>query len=402
LACLFGFFMAWGIGANDVANSMGTSVGSKVLTIKQAIIIACVFEFSGAFFAGGQVASTIKNNIIDITNMDTNIFLLGMIASLLASGIWLLVATMKGWPVSTTHTIIGAIVGFALSSGFAEAIYWSKLVPIISSWVITPMISGFIAFFVFTSIQTLIFNTDSPFENAKKYSPFYIFFTACIVCFSTLTKGLKNIGINLTVFESLIFALVFGAIVALASKYLLSKIQEKSDNTRFMQSERIFATLMIFTACSMAFAHGANDVSNAIGPVAAVVSVIQEGAEVGGKAAVPVWVLFLGAIGIIIGLVTYGYKLMETIGENITELTPSRGFAAELSTSTTVVLASALGLPISTTHTLVGAILGIGFARGIGAINLSMVMKIFSSWVITLPAGALLAAIFLQILKLIF
>lgn len=407
LACAFGFFMAWGVGANDVANAMGTSVGSRALTIKQAILIAMVFEFCGAYFAGGEVTETIKNGILDATQIPPDLFILGMMSSLLAAGAWLMIASVKGWPVSTTHSIVGAVIGFGAVGVSVDAVNWGAIGPIVASWVVTPFMSGVIAFGLFMSVQALIMNTDNPFQKAKRYVPVYMFLTGFMVSIMTFSKGLKHVGINLSSAESMLLSIGVGLLVALIGIALLSriKVDEEADKTfHYASVEKVFAVLMIFTACSMAFAHGANDVANAVGPLAAVVGAIQAGGDmlVGAKSAVPGWVLLLGAIGIVVGLATYGWKVIATIGKGITELTPSRGFAAELATATTVVAASALGLPISTTHTLVGAVLGIGIARGIGALNLSVIGKIFTSWLVTLPVGAAFSIVFFLIFRAIF
>lgn len=406
LACLFGFFMAWGVGANDVANAMGTSVGSRALTIKQAILIAMVFEFAGAYLAGGEVTETIKSGIVDASRITPDLMVLGMMSALLAAGTWLLIASTKGWPVSTTHSIVGAVIGFAAVGVSMDAVNWAGVGPIVASWVVSPLLSGIVAFGLFVSVQKLIIDTDQPFQNAKRFVPLYMFATGFMVSVLTMTKGLKHIGLNLSSAEGLFLALGVGALIMLLGIALLSRIKidvEADKDFHYASVEKVFSVLMIFTACSMAFAHGSNDVANAVGPLAAVVGVIQSGGEaVGAKAALPNWVLLLGAVGIVIGLATYGYKVIATIGKQITELTPSRGFAAELATATTVVGASAIGLPVSTTHTLVGAVLGIGLARGIGALNLGVIGKIFMSWLITLPVGALLAIVFFFILRGIF
>ncbi|WP_339409592.1 inorganic phosphate transporter [Pseudomonas sp. EA_35y_Pfl2_R5] len=407
LACLFGFFMAWGVGANDVANAMGTSVGSRALTIKQAILIAMVFEFAGAYLAGGEVTDTIKNGIVDATMITPDLMVLGMMSALLAAGTWLLVASTRGWPVSTTHSIVGAVIGFAAVGVSMDAVNWGGVGPIVASWVVSPMLSGIIAFGLFVSVQKLIIDTDNPFLNAKRFVPLYMFATGFMVSIMTLTKGLKHIGLNLSSTDGFLLSLGVGAVVMLLGVALLSRIKvdvEADKDFHYASVEKVFAVLMIFTACSMAFAHGSNDVANAVGPLAAIVGVIQSGGEmaIGAKSAVPSWVLLLGAVGIVIGLATYGYKVIATIGKEITELTPSRGFAAELATATTVVGASAIGLPVSTTHTLVGAVLGVGLARGIGALNLGVIGKIFMSWLITLPVGAALSIFFFYILRGVF
>ncbi len=407
LACLFGFFMAWGVGANDVANAMGTSVGSGAITVKQAIIIATIFEFAGAFLAGGQVTSTIRKGILDTTMLagTPEILVYGMLASLLAAGIWLMVASRFGWPVSTTHSIVGAIVGFAAVGVGMDIVKWGKIGTIVSSWVVSPLMAGSIAYALFYSVQRLILDTAEPLKQAKKYVPYYIFLVGFMIALVTLYKGLKHVGLDLSATESYLAAAIVGGISMLIGKYYIGKMDFDPDADRdfhFTNVEKIFAVLMVFTACAMAFAHGSNDVANAIGPLAAVISIVENAGEVGQKSALPVWVLILGGGGIVIGLVTYGHKVIATIGTNITKLTPSSGFAATLAAATTVVLASRTGLPISTTHTLVGAVLGVGLARGIAALNLNVIRTIFMSWIVTLPAGAILSIIIFFILKATF
>ena len=411
LACLFGFFMAWGIGANDVANAMGTSVGSRALTITQAILIAMVFEFLGAYLAGGEVTSTIRKGIIDaeIMNENPELMVYGMLSALLAAGTWLMIASIKGWPVSTTHSIVGAIVGFASVGISVDAIHWGKVGGIVASWVVSPVMAGSISFALFISVKRLILDTEDPFGRAKRFIPVYMLMVGFMISMVTLLKGLKHIGLDLDLGLGSKFAnavplsILIGLIVAGLGALLLRRIKEEPDeNDRFRSVERVFAVLMVFTACSMAFAHGSNDVANAVGPLAAIASTVQSGGEIAAKSAMPWWILLVGAAGIVVGLATYGWRVITTVGSKITELTPSRGFAAELGAAGTVVIASATGLPISTTHTLVGAVLGVGFARGIGALNLRTIGQIFMSWIITLPAGAGLAIIFFFLFKGIF
>lgn len=403
LACVFGFFMAWGVGANDVANAMGTAVGSKAITIRQAIVIAVVFEFAGAYLAGGEVTSTIRKGIIDPSALadSPELLVFGMMAALLAAGCWLLIASINGWPVSTTHSIIGSIIGFTAVGISVDAVNWDKVAEIVVSWVVSPLLAGTIAFFIFGSAQKLILDTDDPFANAKKYVPMYMFFVGFLISMVTLVKGLKHVGLDLTGGESFLCAILIGLIVTIIGKFLLSKIhvEPAEEHNRYADTERVFAILMVFTACSMAFAHGSNDVANAIGPLAAVVGIISSGGEVLQKSSMPPWILLLGGSGIVAGLVMLGYRVIATIGTKITQLTPTRGFAAELAAASTVVLASATGIPVSTTHTLVGAVLGVGMARGISAINLRVVGGIFLSWIVTLPAGAILAIMFFFMFK---
>ncbi len=403
LAGFFGLFMAWGIGANDVANAMATSVGSRALTLRSAIIIAAIFEFTGAFLAGGEVTSTIRKGMVDASLMSGSPELLvyGMLASLLAAGIWLLVASRYGLPVSTTHSIVGAIIGFAAVGIGMDAVKWNKVGSIVMSWVISPVLAGIIAYLLFRSVQALILNSHDPFKNAKRYVPIYIFLTGFVVSLVTMLKGLSHVGLHLTVMQSYLLSAVVGVISSIIGIFMIGKIRPKTSGLsehHFQNVELVFGVLMIFTACSMAFAHGSNDVANAIGPVAAIVSVINSGGMVAQNSPVPNWVLLLGAIGIVLGLMMYGHKVIATVGTGITDLTPSRGFCCNLAASATVVLASGTGLPISTTHTLVGAVLGVGFARGISALNMRVIGSIFMSWIITLPVGAILAITFFYIL----
>ena len=407
LTIAFGFFMAWGVGANDVANAMGTSVGAGALTIKQAVIVAAIFEFAGAYLAGGQVTSTIRKGIIDpiIFTDSPELLVYGMISALLAAAIWLMVASLKGWPVSTTHSIVGSIVGFAAVGISVDAVSWGSVGTIVLSWVTSPLCAGILSFILFRSVQILILDTDEPFARAKKYIPFYMFLVGFVMSMVTFVKGLSHVGLDLSFMESAFYSIGVGLIIVVIGVTLQSKItiDENADKDfHYASVEKVFAVLMIFTACGMAFAHGSNDVANAIGPLAAVNSVIASGGQISSQAAIPVWILFLGGAGITTGLIMYGHKVIATIGKSITHLTPSRGFAAELAAGTTVVMASATGMPISTTHTLVGAVLGVGFAKGIAAINMRVVRTIFISWVITLPAGAILAILFFHILKAIF
>jgi PiT family inorganic phosphate transporter len=406
LACIFGFFMAWGVGANDVANAMGTSVGSKAVTIKQAFIIAAVFEFAGAYLAGGEVTKTIRKGMIDSDLLagSPELVVYGMMASLLAAGIWLLVASRAGWPVSTTHTIVGAIVGFAAVGIGFEAVQWGKVGTIVMSWVISPALSGIIAYWLFVSVQKLILDTPHPLENAKKYVPFYIFLVGFIIALVTMFKGLKHVGLDLDIQTKYGVAVAVGIVVMIIGKILIKRLKFDPSADRdfhYANVEKVFGVLMIFTACAMAFAHGSNDVANAVGPLAAVVGIAESG-EVAQKSVMPAWILLLGGAGIVVGLVTYGHRVIATVGTGITELTPSRGFAATLAAATTVVIASGTGLPISTTHTLVGAVLGVGLARGIASLNLNVVRTIFLSWIVTLPAGAILAIGFFFLFKGIF
>ncbi|MFC1740666.1 inorganic phosphate transporter [Pseudomonadota bacterium] len=407
LAIIFGFYMTWGIGANDVANAMGTSVGSGAITVKQAIIIAAIFEFAGAFIAGGNVTSTIRKGIVDPSGLvdSPEILVYGMLAALLAAAVWLMIASWRGWPVSTTHSIVGALVGFAVAGIGVDAVHWGKIGQIAASWIISPALGGFIAYLLMMSIRKVILNTENPFESAKRWGPVYVFLVGFIISLVTMFKGLKHLKLELSVVESFAGAVLFGVIVAIIGWFMMRKIEVDKDADRdyhFASVEKIFVPMMIFTACAMAFAHGSNDVANGIGPLAAVASIIQSGGEVAQKASLPLWILIMGGTGIVIGLATMGYKVMQTIGTRITQLTPSRGFCATLAAAATVVLASRTGLPVSTTHIAVGAVIGVGLARGVGAIDLRVIGGIVVSWVVTLPVGGILAALFFFTLKGIF
>jgi len=405
LATVFGIFMAWGIGANDVANAMAPSVGSKALTIKQAILVAAVFEFLGAVLAGGEVTSTIRKGIVDaeLLTGTPELLVYGMLAALLAAGTWLLIASRNGWPVSTTHSIVGATVGFAAVGIGVDAVQWNTVGEIVMSWVASPLTAGIIAYLIYQSVQRLILRHEDPVAKARRYVPVYIFVAAFTVTLVTILKGLKHVGLELSTRDSYLLACVVAILVALIGTVFIHRIKpdpkaEKSQH--FYTVERIFGVLMVITACAMAFAHGSNDVANAIGPLAAVITVAQTGV-ISGQSSVPIWVLVLGGASIVIGLATFGRHVIATVGHRITQLTPSRGFAAGVAAATTIVIASGTGMPISTTHTLVGAVLGVGLARGIEAIDLRVVARILVSWVVTIPAGALLAIVFFFVFKTI-
>ena len=406
LAIIFGVFMAWGIGANDVSNAMGTSVGSKALTYWQAIIAATIFEAAGAILAGGHVTDTIRHNIINVgafTNQPV-VLTYGMLASLLAASLWLLIASFKGWPVSNTHTIIGAMIGFTLMTAGTHAIYWYQMINIVGAWVISPVISAILAFILYSIARYFVLSSDNPLRNAKRLVPIYIFYAATVISLVTCLKTLNHIGPHTSILIDIAASIMFSLLIMGIGIFLLHRIKLPANADLHMELklvEKLFALLMIFSACSMAFAHGSNDVSNAIGPLAIVINIINHGGKIITNSPLPVWILILGAAGIVFGLTTYGYKVMRTIGRHITELTPSRGFAAELATATTIVLASVTGLPCSTTQTLVGGVLGVGLARGIGALNLSVIRNVFMSWIITLPAGAILSMLLYSLLRLI-
>ena len=406
LAAVAGLGMAWGIGANDVANAMGTSVGSGALTFKRAVIVAAIFEFAGAVLAGASVTGTIRKGIVPPEAFAANpeLLVFGMIGALLAAAVWLAVATRFGWPVSTSHTIVGAIVGFACVAAGLSSVAWGKVLQIVASWITSPLLAGFLAFIMFTAIRKYLLLAPDPVTRTKQAAPFLVFGTTFVIALVTLWKGLKHLDLDLGRAATFGVAVGFGVLAALISRIFLRRVRADASEQRRVQYQRVeklFVVLQVYTACAVAFAHGSNDVANAVGPLAAAFAVLETGA-VAATTAVPIWMLLAGGAGIVVGLATYGFKVMETVGKRITELTPSRGYTAEFAAAVTIVLASQMGFPVSTTHTLVGAVLGIGIARGIAATNLAVVTTIAVSWVVTLPAGALLSVLFYSLLKAIF
>jgi inorganic phosphate transporter, PiT family len=464
LVLVVGFYMAWNIGANDVSNAMGTSVGSGALTLRRAVCVAAVLEFSGAFFVGANVSETVQRGLIDTDMFITEplILILGMCAALLGTSIWLQIASYFGWPVSTTHAIVGAVLGFGGVIGGIDAIQWAEVGLIAMSWVISPAISAIISYIIFSILQRNILYAMNPTEATKKFMPLLVFIVFSTFTLSLLFNGLQNLDLNIAFSEALGIAIAIG-IAASAISYLfvrrvplpdidtrppsrylpqtvvslekaikhlqrvqvasfdethkkvghlLDEVRSLSHQMRLETSfsertseyrsvEKMFVYLQILSACFVAFAHGANDVANAIGPVAAVLDVIKNGI-ISDVTTIPSWLLAFGGLGIVVGLATWGWRVIETIGKKITELTPTRGFCAEFGAATTILIASKLGMPISTTHCLVGAVLGVGLARGMRALNLNMLGEIVLSWVITIPASAAMSIILFYLLRAIF
>ena len=402
IAGLLGFFAAWGIGANDVANAMGTSVGSKALTLKQAVLIAAIFEFLGAYLAGGEVTSTIRKGIVnpEVYQDNVDIFIVGMMATLLATGSWLLIASKNGWPVSTTHSIVGAIVGFVMITKGSSYVSWDKIVEILYSWVSSPLISAVLAFIIFRSVQKFILESENKSRSAIRLIPVYVFLVMVVIALVTAKKGLVHLGFDWSDEFILQISLSLAALVsALAFIYLRQQAQNLTDVSGI---EVAFSLLMVFAACAMAFAHGSNDVANAIGPLAAIVSVVNSNGIISTQAAVGSWVLLLGGVGIVFGLATYGHRVIKTVGEKITKLTPSFGFSANLATASTVVFASFLGFPVSTTHTLIGGVIGVGLANDYRKIDFKQIGTIVISWLVTVPVGALMTILYYVLLRVVF
>jgi PiT family inorganic phosphate transporter len=316
-----------------------------------------------------------------------------------------MVATARGWPVSTTHTIVGAVVGMAIAAFGMGAVHWDKMGEIVASWFVSPVLGGIIALILMLSIRKLILDTADPIAQARKWGPAYAFLVGWLISLVTLLKGLKHVNIHLTPTEGNILAVVIGIAVAVIGKLMMNrvKLDPRSDKAfHFASVEKLFVPMMILTGFAMAFAHGSNDVANGIGPMAAVINLINSGGVIAAKSPVAPWMLLLGGVGIIIGLATYGYKVMQTIGTRITELTPTRGYCATIAAAGVVVIASGFGLPVSTTHIAVGGVMGVGLARGIGALDLRVLGGIVVSWFVTVPAGAILAMLFYYLFKAIF
>jgi len=385
-ASAIAFYMAWSIGANDVANSMATAVGAKAITFRQAVIIAGVLNIVGAVFVGSHVTDTVRKGVVDVTGLDSHTLLLGFVASLLAAAIWVTLSTWKSMPISTTHSIIGALMGFGLIAGGTSSVLWDKIGFVAASWVLSPIAGCILAFLVFKLLVKTIFAKDEPVKSARIVGPIIIGFTAFLITSSLFLKTPLSKNYNISDIEGLQIAAAIAVVVGIVGVFLLRKIQEKKKDD-YYTVEGIFRKLQIVTSCYVAFAHGANDVANAIGPVAAIVPLAQD-TDIGSKVDVPIALLLLGGVGIAIGCLTWGRKVMRTVGSRITSLTNTRGFSVDFGAATTVLMASKLGMPISTSHTVVGAVIGVGLARGLEAVDLSVIKKIALSWVLTLPIAA--------------
>ena len=401
------FYVAWSIGANDVAKSMGTSVGSGALSLRKAILIAGIFEFLGAALIGIHVTKTIQHGIVNPNtstfSADPYIFVYGMLASLLAAAIWITISTYYSLPISTSQSIVGALIGFGVVAAGVSAVSWDKIIQIGESWILSPLTGAVLAFLIFYTIKKTIFDTKKPFESMKKSLPFFTFALISVILFS-IFKSLECTNFPTICFTTVLeLTLIIGFISAVISYVLICRFKPSklsTDADVYNSIEHVFIYLQIITACFVAFAHGSNDVANAIGPLAAVTNILQSG-SIEGIVGVPLWLIVLGGIGIVIGLATWGYKVIGTIGRKITEITPTRGFSAEFSTALVVLMCSRFGLPVSTSQVLVGSVIGIGFAKGIVAVDLKVIKKILVGWVITVPLSAATAAIIFVFIKII-
>jgi inorganic phosphate transporter, PiT family len=396
---LIGFYMAWNIGANDVANSMASAVGAKAITIRQSVFIAGILNIIGAAFIGAHVTDTIRREIVATEILaDPSLAAIGALSAMLAAALWISFATWKSLPVSTTHSIVGAMVGFGIMAGGFTVINWSKLGAVVMSWVISPVFSLVIGYLTFKVIVRLVLLRKDPFTQALKLSPVFIGLAIFVVVLSFLFKTpLGNrlaIGTPLAVLTAALLAVIFGYL----GKRLLRRWVK---NTSADGEEEIFRRIQIGTSCYVALSQGANDVANAVGPLAVVYFLVKTG-SVGTKVTVPFFLLLFGGIGIACGIAMAGHRVMDTIGRKITTLTNTRGFSVDFAAATTVLLASKLGLPVSTTHAAVGGVLGVGLARGIEAVNFRIIFQIMLYWVLTVPAAALTSMIIFKILQFLF
>lgn len=406
LAITLCFFMTWGVGANDLANVMSTTMGSKAVTVRQAMLIAVVFEFAGAFLGGTDVTETMRNGIINTEQLTESPLILieGMLGVLMACTVWMNLASYLGVPVSITNALVGSMVGFGSMVLGNDAVHWNQVTHIAIGWVTSPLISGVTAYTLFLSIQQAIFIRKNPLEKAKFYIPIYLFLVGAILSFITVFKGLNHYDVHLSLAQDLIILFFSSVAITCLGLLLIRRIPEEKNlnrHERFLHVEKYFAVLMAMTACAMVFAHGSNDVALAVGPLTIVHSLVIQSQQPFGAANYPSWIILFGCIGVISGFLMYGRKVIETVGSSITALTPSRAFAATLAAATTVVVATSLGIPVSATQTLVGAVLGVGLARGIGALNLLVIRNIFTSWILTLPAASLLTILSYKLLHLL-
>lgn len=398
IAVVLCFLMTWGVGANDLANVMSTTMGSKAVTVRQAMTIAIIFEFAGAFLGGSGVTETMRDGIINTSQLSDQplILIQGMLSVLLACTVWMNLASYLGVPVSITNALVGSMVGFGFLVLGPDAIHWEQVYRIAISWIISPLISGIVAYTLFISIQQSIFIQTNPLEKARLYIPIYLFLIGSVLSFITVFKGLNNFHIHLNFKQDMAITLASSVLITITGMLVMQRIPEVPNirrQQRFIQVEKYFAVLMAMTACAMVFAHGSNDVALAVGPLSVVYTLVTSPHQQLTANNYPAWIILLGCMGVLIGLLMYGRRVIETVGSSITALTPSRAFAATLAAATTVVVATSLGIPVSATQTLVGAVLGVGLARGIAALNLHVIRNIFMSWILTLPAACALTIV---------
>ena len=394
---IFGFYMAWNIGANDVANSMASAVGAKAITIRQAVFIAGILNVLGATFIGSHVTNTIRKGIVSTEILsDPHLALIGALSALLAAALWVSFATWKSLPVSTTHSIVGAMIGFGIMAGGFSVINWMKLGAVVMSWIISPVLSLVIAYGMFKIIVKLILCKKDTYIHALKLSPFFIGIAFFVVVLSFLFKTPLGKKLSIEMPAALLISLILAALVGFIGMKLLGKFVKKINSDG---AEEIFRRIQIGTSCYVALAQGANDVANAIGPLAVIYFLVNEG-NVGATVPVPVFLLMFGGVGIAFGVSMAGYRVMDTLGTKITTLTNTRGFCVDFAAATTVLIASKLGLPVSTTHAAVGGVIGVGLARGLEAVNFRIIFKIMIYWVLTLPASAVTSMIIFKILQL--
>jgi len=392
LAIFAGLYMAWSIGSNDVANSMATAVGAKAITLKQALIIASILNFTGAILVGTHVTDTIKNRIVDVSSMSQHSILLGFLAALLSAAFFVTLSTWKELPVSTTHAVVGGIAGFGLIQGGMNAIQWKEIGMVVSSWVISPIVGGIISFIIFKLIAKSIFSSKEPIKSAKNLSPFFVGLTIFIITLSIFMKTRAGEFLNGDIKKILLVSLFAAVISSIIGYFLIKKVKEKGRDYGII--EKIFRKLQVMTSCYVAFSHGANDVANAAAPVAVVLSLAWHHVDT-------IYILALGGFGIALGILTWGHKVIATVGSKITSLTNTRGFSIDFAVATVVLTASKLGLPISTSHTVVGAVIGVGLARGLEAVDLSIVKKIIYAWLFTLPASMIVSILIYMGLSII-
>lgn len=405
--CIFGLLMTWGVGANDLANVMSTTLGSKAITPRQAMFIAIIFEFAGAFLGGSDVTLTMRDGIINFSTLTESplIVIHGMLAVLMAGMTWMATASYYGLPVSITNAIVGAVVGFGSVVLGLDAIHWKQVSMIAVSWLCSPIIAGIFSFLLFMNIQSFILGRSDPVYYARRYLPFYLFFVGLIIVYITLLKGLEHFHVHVSVIQTIGLLLLGGIFTMIVGHRVIHRIPTPPPSLhheQFVFVEKLFSLLMALTACAMVFAHGANDVSVAVGPITVITGLMKENAQMMVESHLPMWITLLGVIGVILGLLMYGRKVIQTVGNGITTLTPSRAFAATLAAALAVVAATSTGIPVSATQTLVGAVLGVGLARGIGALNLIVIRNIFMSWIITLPASCLLTIFYYNLLRILF